>query len=633
MRKYLLLCSIFMFLAFSAFTFAEETTASVIEDEIYITSTHFNVEDSQYPILRYQGIIYLPLTPDICHTFGIQKSFSPSEGIQLHTSTSTMDFKQSYLKGHHVLGEEVTVKSLDQPLYIDGVAINSANERYPFFQYNHVLYIPLTERIGTNAFGIHSGIDYLLDDGEINIVKAWGTALKLTKTKPVTDESKLDRLVDAFVDFEFVDYQDITYQVRGFYIDEQTVVLPRLYISRAKQGFYLEENGAKTDASYQLISYLPSANLAILHVDRSSQTVLDLGSYEETALDDTVFNISFDKDNTMRIDRGYIDLRSTLSLTSIHLPASEQLGFLLNGSGSIIGLSFQYDLTQTGDTQNNTVLTYGMDALEDAVQVFDLETGKYLPPFDQPLTGPETDGRIEDNVFSLSWNNTGADYYQVFVSKNDQPFTSLNNSAGNIWYWKPGQILSLKLERSDTISYYVLSVKAGVTSEVDGIMTSYNRLSKPNIEYQQSQLLENYGTFKTDQYTLPISTYYINADVGETVWVFAKLEKETFNEAYEASLSTENWQALAVQCETIANELSESLGAQIHFFLTYDNLVKKTNANYAQYDAFGDVYTIQPDGTYRMFFPFIVVSSASGELPASVHHWTEYYENKPEIRN
>lgn len=120
-----------------------EKTDSITSDMTAVVTEHSNVIVNRfgnireivlrdYPMLEIKGVKYLPMTYDIaCSGLGLSMSFSSEKGLEIQKP-----------------GIPPRIVSVPQfEVVLSGVKYRNEIAKYPFFSYNNIVYMPLTEGI------------------------------------------------------------------------------------------------------------------------------------------------------------------------------------------------------------------------------------------------------------------------------------------------------------------------------------------------------------------------------------------------------------------------------------------------------------------------------------------------------
>lgn len=173
MRKLLILFSSIILILLYPLTAA---AASYVEAEIATAKLNINdyVVDGRfvkYPILKYKDIFYLPLTDDYAGFLQLEVKSDGKSGLSISKASVArgMASSQCVIRTESVVPVEIFSGTIN----ICGKKINNSKERWPFFIYRGIVYMPLTW-------------DNLKLCG---ITPSWSAEFGLTLTTPQSGES------------------------------------------------------------------------------------------------------------------------------------------------------------------------------------------------------------------------------------------------------------------------------------------------------------------------------------------------------------------------------------------------------------------------------------------------------------
>jgi hypothetical protein len=118
----------------------------------------YNRGYSEYPLLTYKGITYLPLTYAYCGLMGLELGWDPEKGLEI----SSRDFsKFGYFRNGMMRMEpnraSDKARLADMKITVNGKEIDNADEPYPFLLYRDITYMPLTWRFAVDEFNWRYG--------------------------------------------------------------------------------------------------------------------------------------------------------------------------------------------------------------------------------------------------------------------------------------------------------------------------------------------------------------------------------------------------------------------------------------------------------------------------------------------
>lgn len=152
MKKLILI--IIMFSAMMVFPSGEDTVEAVIVDyNVYVHSEKIDVTHSQYPVLNYNGVTYLPLTYDILSAFGLELDYYYENGFEIKPLTHKKAYEQLFISTTvNTLGKKVYPTVYTLPAVFNGQTYDEA--AYPVLSYNEIMYIPMTWTFTQDIFDI-----------------------------------------------------------------------------------------------------------------------------------------------------------------------------------------------------------------------------------------------------------------------------------------------------------------------------------------------------------------------------------------------------------------------------------------------------------------------------------------------
>lgn len=116
--------------------------ASIHYESVYINGAPLNTMDSDYPLLNYRGVTYIPLTWQVCRHLGlVQEWDEATQTLELLATTETEPVKRQF-ESRYYGSQEVDVELSQASLKWQGLQIDLGE--YPQIEYKDVQYIPLT---------------------------------------------------------------------------------------------------------------------------------------------------------------------------------------------------------------------------------------------------------------------------------------------------------------------------------------------------------------------------------------------------------------------------------------------------------------------------------------------------------
>lgn len=161
MKKFILIFSL-MFIALQFATMTESFGAekavkvSLPSSRVQINGITVNSKTSEYPLLVYKNITYMPMTYDYCNLLGLESNWTKEEGFIVSLRKSNIIPIVSEDKATYSSPSWATAVITDAPITLNGRKIDNAKEPYPFLRYKDVTYFPLTFQFLKEEFNIYT---------------------------------------------------------------------------------------------------------------------------------------------------------------------------------------------------------------------------------------------------------------------------------------------------------------------------------------------------------------------------------------------------------------------------------------------------------------------------------------------
>lgn len=123
--------------------------------EVTVVIPQFNVEingisidnyHNKYPMLVYNSLTYLPLTQDYCDALGLKTSWESNNEFSIEREPY-LDVPKQDLSSSNDLNAEYHARISNHRIMINGEEYKDAS--YPFISFQDVMYMPLTDEMGT----------------------------------------------------------------------------------------------------------------------------------------------------------------------------------------------------------------------------------------------------------------------------------------------------------------------------------------------------------------------------------------------------------------------------------------------------------------------------------------------------
>ncbi len=151
-RKVLLVVTI-LSVSLSSLAFGQSistVTVSLPDFPVILNGTQMNPEYSEYPVLKYKGITYVPMTYNLSQSLGLQASWSNTDGLEIMTTTPNgiIEEYSSTDRNNSSLNASIP----DYHISVNGKDIDNSKEEYPVLAMNGISYFPLTWRFVVDEF-------------------------------------------------------------------------------------------------------------------------------------------------------------------------------------------------------------------------------------------------------------------------------------------------------------------------------------------------------------------------------------------------------------------------------------------------------------------------------------------------
>lgn len=144
---------IVMLIFITSLSFAEDSVTVVIpEFDITINDVKIDVAGSQYPMISYKGVTYIPMTSDYVSGLGLDSSWNSETGLNITKSVEAGLIKQTFLGASNVLGSQQEAQLVTFPVKVNGYYIDSKLEEYPLLLFRDITYFPMTWRFANDEF-------------------------------------------------------------------------------------------------------------------------------------------------------------------------------------------------------------------------------------------------------------------------------------------------------------------------------------------------------------------------------------------------------------------------------------------------------------------------------------------------
>ena len=166
--------------------------------DVTLNGTVIDNTNSQYPLIVYKDITYVPMTYYDCRFLGLETIWSQEDGLSI--------VKTDVTGAYHAYPAAKPNRTQDSAMIapgkiaVNGKTIDNRQETYPLLLYRDVTYFPLTWRFAVDAFG-----------WEYHFSPADGLSIQSSNTQ--SDTVSIDDMYsqsDITIDTEYLYYQGFT---------------------------------------------------------------------------------------------------------------------------------------------------------------------------------------------------------------------------------------------------------------------------------------------------------------------------------------------------------------------------------------------------------------------------------------
>lgn len=155
MKKFVTLLLCFLMVAPMMTFAADSVTVEVPGYNVFVNGQQIDNENSQYPVIKYKGITYFPMTADYLKAIGLSLKFGDT-GLDLNKVegiTSFPKLQQGFLGGDNKLGSKHKAYLPSFDVRVNGQLVVNSSEQYPVLSFRNITYFPMTWRFAVEEFG------------------------------------------------------------------------------------------------------------------------------------------------------------------------------------------------------------------------------------------------------------------------------------------------------------------------------------------------------------------------------------------------------------------------------------------------------------------------------------------------
>lgn len=273
-------------------TFGSNTVSvSIPEFDVKVNGQLIDTEHSQYPVIRYKGITYFPMTSDYLAGIGLSLKWSQEDGLSISQSGTVGNFKQNFLGTANTLGSKHYAQLVEFPIKVNGKHIDNSAEEYPILLYKDITYFPMTWRFAVTEFGWQTKWDS--NTGFEIHIKEGNYQEKENKETPTQDE------IDVITDYKSLD--DYTRRSNPARIGDEVNVTTTTWDNKTFNSTFMLSEIIRGDKAWEMISEANMFNdapeegyeyilakFSVEHYDGNDENIqFELSGYDFTLVSDS----------------------------------------------------------------------------------------------------------------------------------------------------------------------------------------------------------------------------------------------------------------------------------------------------------------------------------------------------------
>lgn len=143
---------------YAAPALAADVTVALPTFPVTLNGVTMEQSKSQYPMLVYKDITYVPMTWADTRLLGLESSWTQQAGLSIVKAATVQDSKTAQSAYQPYTTSTANAKSYKAAtasgkISVNGKTITNSNEEYPLLVFRDITYFPLTWRFAVNEFG------------------------------------------------------------------------------------------------------------------------------------------------------------------------------------------------------------------------------------------------------------------------------------------------------------------------------------------------------------------------------------------------------------------------------------------------------------------------------------------------
>jgi len=605
-------------------SFAAADTANIASFPVSLNGEVIDNVHSEYPLLVYKNITYLPMTWDYSVGLGLSAVYSDADGLTIKKTGVTSDLKQ-ILTSNNDFTKSISVEMPNFNIVVNGKTIDNNAEDYPLLMYRGITYFPLTWHYVVDEFGWKSnysdmtGLNVQSTEIVQNVVDDTNDSQpdksdldKDASDKPTSDKPDIGKL-------DSIEIGKLSQSVVKLYVEtvngEFSTGSGFFYASgKIATNYHVIENARSIDIEFNdgtyyegdvlILGYDQEKDIAALQISKTDIGPIKLGSFSTLVQGQRIYTIGSPHGLMNTLSDGIISsIRDDVIQISAPISPGSSGGALINEYGEVVGIT-----TAISEDGENLGFCVAIDDFINMKKDGQVAVNKVT---DDVISSPSyvNSTVLTNTSFTISWENTGADYYVVWESINGgEWYESLNEYGENKWSW--GQdygIYYYSYSSGNTISIAVASVKDGVISDYSDVVSIHlPYLDSTNVE---ALLDSDHSYILMGNYGLEIEDYAVSIDDNEEfIYIYGYIDASN-TYVYSDAINT-NYTSVLEALSEVAATVSQRTGIESSFTLVYSGYDATYPSDFATNSIYNESVIFDYDQElWFIWFPYVEVSS------------------------
>lgn len=295
---------ILLILSIQGVSAANIEEAEIVDYRVFIDDREVDIISSEYPILNYDDMTYMPLASDFVYGLGLSIEFDSETGLTIDKRNTKGRFNQKFLTGSNILSSKVDVNLYDRPVSIEGEIIDESNETYPLLVYKDIIYFPLSKTY-REAFEL---VPYWDKDTLIIEVETLTVSELYAKVPDVHSVKDIEMLSEASVKLMVETYSGSMLVGSGFYISINGTIVTNFHvINNAKSIEVIMHDNSRYDGPISILGYDIQKDIAVIDTHQTDSLYYKMGNSYDVEENQSVYSIVSTSDSLNVLTEGRVD--------------------------------------------------------------------------------------------------------------------------------------------------------------------------------------------------------------------------------------------------------------------------------------------------------------------------------------